>query len=87
MENNNKVKVSKMEDILDDASLITKIAVAGLGVVTSLLGIASGVRVWKSKHSDPDTYWENKKRGAEAGHKLIADGLNNIADAFRNSKR
>lgn len=83
----NKVKVSKMEDILDDASLITKIAVAGLGVVTGLLGVASGVRIWRNKHSDPDTYWENKRRGAEAGHKMIAKGLNNIADALRESKK
>jgi hypothetical protein len=81
---NNKVKVSKLEDALDNVSLITKIAIAGLGIITGALGVASGVRTWKEKHSNPDAYWENKKRGAEAGHKLIANGLNNIADALRN---
>lgn len=87
MENNNKIKVGKFENALDECALVTKVAIAGLGIVTSTLGLISGIRLLKGKHNDPDSYWRNKRLGASAGYKAIEDGLHDVADAIRNNKK
>lgn len=85
MENNkNEIKVSKMENILDDLSLGTKIAIGVVTVTTGILSVVTGIRSWNYKRNNPDQYWENKRSAANRNHQVIADGLNNIADALRN---
>lgn len=84
MENNkNEIKVSKMENVLDDLSLGTKIAIGVVTVTTGILSVITGIRSWNYKRNNPDQYWENKRNSADRNHQVIADGLNNIADALR----
>lgn len=74
---------SRTEDALDWGKLVLKGLVAVGTIFTAALTIKHTINEATLKTNDPDKYWDKvNKRGCNSAH-VIADAINNVADAIR----
>lgn len=73
--------VTWFEDKADTVKLVGEIVAAGVGILACSLKIASSTRSLRFKRSDPEAYWEMKRKDYYNSSKVVADSVNNLADS------
>lgn len=75
-------KVSKLEDWLDTGKTVGEILVSGVSILVGVLTICKCSKNLKMKSNNPDQYWSEKNKTELGKTKLVADAINNLAEAI-----